>query len=167
MTFGKLFLAPAAAAGLFLSTPAFAELRVGATVTDPQGGQVGTITAIEGQQLVLRTDKHEVRLPVASFTATDNAVLFALSRDQLNAQVDQALAQAQQAIAVGAILRDRAGIVVGPVEATDAETITVRLGERQIRLPRTAVAPAPNGLVTGATLAELQASLAASNASGN
>ena len=167
MTFGKLFLASAAAAGLFLSTPAFAELRVGTTVTDPQGGQVGTITAIEGQQLVLRTDKHEVRLPVTSFTATESAVLFALTRDQLNAQVDQALAQAQQAIAVGAILHDRNGAVVGPVEATDAESITVRIGEQQIRLARTAVAPAQNGLVTGATLAELQASLSTSGASGN
>jgi preprotein translocase subunit YajC len=167
MSFRKTFLASAAAAGLFLSAPAFAELRVGATVSDPQGGQVGTITAIEGQNLVLRTDKHEVRLPVASFTATDDAVLFALTRDQLNAQVEQALAQAQQAIAVGAILHDRNGAVIGPVEATDAETITVRLGEQQIRLARTAVAPAPNGLVTGATLAELQSQLGDSVASGN
>lgn len=167
MTFPRLFLASAAAAGLFLSTPAFADLRVGATVTDPQGGQVGEITAIDGDHLMLRTDRHQVRLPVASFTATDTAVLFGLTRDQLNAQVDQALSQAQLAIAVGAILHDRNGAVVGPVEATDAETITVRLGEQQIRLPRTAVAPAPNGLVTGATLAELQASLSASAPSGN
>jgi hypothetical protein len=79
------------------------------------------------------------------------------------------LAQAQQAVAVGAVVHDRDGAVVGSVEAVDAETLTVKLGEQLIRLPRSAVAPAQNGLVIGATLAELQAQVgvSASASAGN
>ena len=168
MILRKFLAASALSAALLLplgAASAQAGLRAGATVTDPQGGEVGTITSVDGQFLVLRTDRHEARLPVTSFTATDNAVLFGLTRDQLNAQIEQALAQAQQAIAVGAIVHDREGAVIGPIEAVDNEGVTVRLGEQPIRIPRSGVAPAQNGVVIGATLAELQAQLAAASAS--
>jgi hypothetical protein len=169
MILRKFLIAAAFGAALSLAAPALAQtqLRAGATVTDPQGGEVGTITSVEGDFVILRTDRHEARLPLSSFTATGDAVLFGLTRDQLNAQIEQALAQAQQAIAVGAVVHDREGVVVGPIEAADAETVTVRLGEQQIRMPRTAVAPGPNGLVIGVTLAELQAQIAASGSATN
>ncbi len=164
----RRFLAFSAAAFLLpLAAPAAARttgLRAGAAVTDPQGGEVGTIVAIEGANVVLRTDRHEVRLPAASFTATDSAVLFGMTRDQLNASVDQMQAQAQQAFAVGAVVRDRDGAIVGPVQALDAESVTVRVGEGLVRLPRAALAPRPDGLATGATLAELQAAASAAPA---
>lgn len=172
MILRKFLASSALGAALLFSVPAAAEtVRVGATVTDPQGGEVGTITAVDGQFVTLRTDRHEARLPVNSFTATDTALLFALTRDQLNSQVEQALAQAQQAaqqaVAVGAVVHDSAGAVIGPVEAVDAEAVTVKFGEQQVRFPRAAVAPAQNGLVVGLTVAQLQAQLGAAPAEGN
>jgi hypothetical protein len=167
MTFRKFLAASALSAALLLplAAPAAAQtIQVGATVKDPQGGEVGTVASVDGQFVVVQTDRHQARLPVTSFTPTDEAVLFGLTRDQLNTQIDQALAQAQQAIAVGAIVHGRDGAVVGPVTATDAETVTVALGEQPIRLPRASVAPGPNGLRIGSTLAELQAQVAASTA---
>jgi hypothetical protein len=146
------------AAAVFLTPAVMAQtLAAGTTVTDPQGGEVGTITAVEGDVVVLRTDRHEVRLPAASFTATATGALFAVTRDQLNADLDRMQAQAAQAFAVGANVVDRNGVAVGPVTALDAESVTVRVGDGIVRLPRAALAAGQQGLVVGATLAEIQA----------
>ena len=166
MKLHKILSTTTVAAALLVAVPAAAEtLRVGAVVTDPQGGQVGTITAVDSQFVTLRTDRHETRLPVASFTATNNAVLFALTRDQLNSQVDQALAQAQQAIVVGAVVHGRDGGVIGPVAAIDEQNITVTFGDRPVAFPRASIVPGPNGLVVGFTVAELQSQINAGAAS--
>ena len=163
----RLFASSALAAALLFATPASAEtLRVGATVTDPQGGEVGTITAVDSQYVTLSTDRHQARLPVASFTPTETALLFGLTRDQLNGQLDQAIAQAQQAITVGAVVHDSAGAVIGPIAATDSETVTVTFGEQPVRFPRAAIAPGPSGLVVGVTVADLQAQIGASASAG-
>ncbi|MBX3561980.1 MAG: hypothetical protein KF780_09240 [Sphingomonas sp.] len=160
MLLRKLFAATALSAALLLPAAVSAQtLSVGTPVTDPDGGPVGTITAIEGDAVLLRTDRHEVRLPASSFAVTEEAALIGLTRDQLNTQVDQMLAQAQQAFVVGATLHDREGAVIGQVEALDDETLTVQISGQQVRLPRAAVAAAPNGLIVGATLAELQSQL--------
>jgi hypothetical protein len=133
---------------------------VGATVTDQHGGTVGTITAVEGDMVIIRTDRHETQLPVDSFTVTDDAVLFGLTQAELNSRIEQALAAAAQAFQVGATVHDRDGAVIGPVEALDAETVTVKFGEQLIRLPRGSVGAGQNGLVIGATVAELRAQIA-------
>ena len=160
MKFRKVLAFTAAALALPLAAPALAQstLHVGATVTDPQGGTVGTITAIDGANLTLHTDRHDITLPVASFTATPTNVLFGMTQAQLDAAYEHAQAAAAQAFAVGAILRDSAGIVVGPVTALDAATVTVRIDANVVRLPRAALAANPQGgLVTGATRAQLLA----------
>jgi hypothetical protein len=158
MKIRNLLVSVAAALALPLASPALAQsaLRVGATVTDPSGAAVGTIIAINGASLTLRTDRHEVPLPLSSFTATDNAVLFALTQAQLNAAVEEQEARLQRQFAVGTIVKDRNGIELGPVQALDEQTVTIRLSNGLVRLPRNALAAAPDGLVTGATLAELQ-----------
>ena len=168
MNLRHILVSTALGAALLISVPAAAEtLRAGATVKDPQGGEVGTITAVDSQYVTVRTDRHETRLPVVSFTATDEAVLFGLSREQLNASIDQALASAQQAIAVGAVVRDPQGATIGPVEAVDADTVTVRFGERQVRFQRASLAPGQDGLVVGVTVADLQAQVAGTTSEGN
>ncbi len=160
MSFRNLLAAAALSAGMLLPAAALAQtLSVGTAVTDTDGGAVGTITAIDGDNVVLRTDRHEVRLPASSFAVTEDAALIGMTQEQLNSQVDQMLAQAQQAFAVGATVRDRDGATVGTVQALDDETLTIQLGEQQVRLPRAAVAAGPDGLVIGATVAELQAQI--------
>lgn len=162
MSFRTLFAAAALSAALIpAAANAQATLSVGRAVTDTSGGAVGTITAIDGDNVVLRTDRHEVRLPANSLTVTESTVLFGETQAELNARVDQMQAQAQQAFVVGATVRDRDGAVVGPVQALDAETLTIQLGAQQVRLPRTAVAAGPEGLVIGATVAELEATVSA------
>lgn len=164
MSLRKFLAASSLSAALLVSTVALAQtagLTVGRTVTDTNGGEVGTITAVNGDNVTLHTDRHDVALPASSFAVTDDAVLIAVTRDQLNAQVDQMLAQAQQAFTVGAVVRDSAGAEVGPVQALDDETVTIQLGEQQVRLPRNAVAATQNGLVIGGTVEELRAQVTA------
>jgi hypothetical protein len=132
-------------------------LQVGATVKDTQGGTVGTITAINGPNVTVHTDRLDATVPATSFAVGNGEILFGMTQAQLNAAVDQANARAAAAFAVGTPVKDRNGAVVGPVQALDETTVTVQLGEQQIRLPRTALAASNGALVTGATLAELQA----------
>jgi preprotein translocase subunit YajC len=144
--------------GLIVSAPAAAAVVVGATVKDTKGGVVGTITRVEGANLVLKTDRHDVTLPVSSFTATDEGALFGMTRDQLNAEVDKALAAANAQIVAGATVKGAAGAVVGTIEAVDDQFVTLKLvSGASVRLPRSAVAGSPNGPVTGMTAEQIEA----------
>ncbi|HEX6375063.1 MAG TPA: hypothetical protein VFZ91_05030 [Allosphingosinicella sp.] len=138
--------------------PAAAAITAGAVVKDTSGGEVGTIVRVEGGQLILKTDRHEVPLPVSSFTATDSGALFGMTRDQLNAAVDKALAAANAQIVAGATVKGANGATVGTIEAVDDQFITVKLTSgTSIRLPRNAVAGGPNGPVTGLTAEQIEA----------
>ena len=63
----KLNIGTLAAAGLLVAVPAVAQaqagVNVGMQVTDASGGAVGTVTAIQGTNLLIKTDKHEALLP--------------------------------------------------------------------------------------------------------
>jgi preprotein translocase subunit YajC len=136
-------------------------LTAGMTIKDTAGGEVGTITAVDGEFVVVKTDKHEARLPSASFRAHEGAALFGMTRDQLNAAIDQQLGSAAQKIVAGASVTGTGGANIGTIEAVDAEWVTVKLTSgKAVRLPRKAVAPGPNGAVVGVTAAELEAAAA-------
>ncbi len=134
----------------------------GARVSDPKGGEVGTVSRVDGQFVILKTDKHEARLPVSSFTAHNGGLLVAMTRDELNAAVEKTMAEASQKITVGAIVSCSQGGTVGTINALDEQFVTVKLGSgKLVRLPRTSLAPGPNGAVIGMTVAELEAAAAA------
>lgn len=156
MRFQFSFLAGLALAAV--SVPAASAVTAGATVKDTAGGVVGTIVKVDGSNLVLKTDKHEVTLPVASFTATADGALFGLTRAQLNAEVDKAQAAAAAQIVAGAKVKGPAGAEVGTIEAVDAQFVTLKLASgATVRAPRTAFAGGPNGPVTSLTAEQLEA----------
>jgi preprotein translocase subunit YajC len=159
----KLFLSLSlAAAAAMLPAAALAQTRtVGAKVADTTGGAVGTIIKVDGANVILKTDKHEVQLPAASFTAVEDGYIMAMTQAEVNAAVDQTLAQAAQAMTVGALVKDTAGGTVGTIEAIDDQYVTVKLSKSAVKLPRTAFAPTPTGPVIGMTAAELEAQVAA------
>ena len=140
-------------------------VAVGAKVVDTAGGEVGTVTAIQGDNLLVKTDKHEVALPKTSFTPTDKGLLFALTRAQLNAQVDQALAAQGPVVSVGATVYDPQGGVVGTVEALDAQFATVKLPNSTVKLPVSAFGRGPKGPLVGETAAAIEAKASAAGAS--
>lgn len=150
------FAIPAAAQAP--APPAGAAATVGMAVKDTQGGDVGSVIKVEPGFLVVKTDKHEVRLPSSSFTPHDGVLLFGMTRDQLNAETERALAAAAAKIAPGAAVSDSSGGAVGTISAVDPQFVTVKLASgAEVRLPRSAVAPGPNGAVVGTTAAQLEA----------
>lgn len=153
---GSLQLAavPAAAAQ---TAAAQAQVRVGMEVVDTYSKPIGTVIAIRGQELTVKTDRHEARLPISSFTPDRGQLLFALTRDQLNAQIDRELAAAKASLVVGAQVLGTGGQVAGRIQAIDQASVTVELtGGDVIRLPKASVAPASNGVVLGVSVEELQ-----------
>ena len=156
-----IYLASLALGAAALTAPAVAQqasVTAGTAVKDTSGGTVGTVSKVDGDPILVKTDKHEVRLPLSSFTPTADGLLFGLTQAQLNAQVDQAMAAAQANFRVGAIVTGAGGATVGTVDALDAEWVTVKLASgAAVRLPRNALAASPTGLVTGLTAAEIQA----------
>lgn len=157
-----LALATAAAVPAYAQTAApaaAAEAGVGAKVVDTAGGEVGTVTAVQGGNLVVKTDKHEVAIPRSSFTPTDKGLLFALTRDQLNAQVEATLAE--PLLTVGATVYDPQGGIVGTVKDFDASFATVQLSSTAVQLPVSAFVRGPKGPVIGETAASLEAKAAA------
>ena len=169
----KLFLSSFGAAllaGGMAASPAFAQAAaaqattptVGAQVRDTNGGEVGTISKVDGQFVVLKTDRHEVRQPVTAFTAHQGHFLYALTRDQLNAEVDKTLAAANAKMVAGAAITGSQGGNVGTIEAIDAEFVTVKLASgKLVRLQRSALTATPNGPVIGMTVAQLEAAAGA------
>lgn len=134
----------------------------GAKVSDTAGGEVGTIAREDGDFVILKTDKHEVRLPKASFTAHNGGFIMAMTQAEVNAAVEKSLADADKTIVAGASVTGSQGAAVGTVEAVDAEHVTVKLSSgKTVKLPRSGVAPGPNGAVIGMTAAELEAAAAA------
>lgn len=125
-------------------------------VVDPSGGAVGTVTGLKGDMLILKTDKHEVQLPLTSFTADQGKLLFGMTAAQLNAETEKALAAANAAVAVGANVFGSDGTQAGTIEALDDQLVTIKLASGQsVKLPRSGVAGSPKGAVLGVTTAQL------------
>lgn len=157
----RLFVAFASAA-LALAAPAHAQadaFTVGAQVLDSSGNPVGTISAINGDVVTVKTDKVEAPLGKASFAQQDGKLYIGNTQAELNALVEQTNAAAAASLAVGAPVKDPAGAAAGTIEAIDAEFVTIKLASgKSVRLPRTGVAGSANGAVVGAALADLEAS---------
>jgi preprotein translocase subunit YajC len=157
----SLSLVVAAAGMAAQPAAAAAPITAGTVVKDTNGGQVGTVASVDGEFLIVKTDKHEVKLPKASFTATDSGLLFGMTQAQLNAEVEKAKVDPAELLKAGAVVRDTAGGVVGTVETVEADLATVKLPTTSVQLPVSAFAADAQGLVIGVTAAELEAQVSA------
>jgi hypothetical protein len=159
-----LALAPASAQSPAPPTPP--QITAGATVSGPQGAPVGTIASVGAGFAIVKTDKHEVRLPDSAFAKGPNGLVIGLSRDALNASVEQALANLNQLLTPGAAVYGAQGASLGTVETVEAELVTLKLASgKLVRLPKSGFAPGPQGLVVGLTAQQLEAQAGAAGAS--
>lgn len=147
-------IALSAAPAMAVSYAPKAAISPGMQVVDVAGNPVGTVQSVMGSELIVKTDRHEVRLPARSFTPDKGKLVFGMTREALNRATDAMLAKA---LLPGAEVRGKNGALIGRIEAIDAQFVTVELQSGDdIRLPRDAVAPGPSGAVLGITVAELQ-----------
>lgn len=77
--------APAADAGAIVAATA-ADFSAGATVRDPQGGEVGTVESATATEAIVSTGTNRVQLPLGSFGKNGNGLVLGLTKAQLDAQ---------------------------------------------------------------------------------
>ena len=161
------------ALGLALAVPtapalaqAGAPISVGMQVTDASGGAVGTVTAINGDNLIVKTDKHEVSLPKTSFTPNEGKLLFGMTQAQLNAEVEKSLAAADAAVVAGATVKGLQGTSIGTIDKVEADAVTIKLASGQlVKVGRAGVRGNADGSVTvGLTAEQLEAEVAKASA---
>ena len=135
-----------------------AAIAAGTVVKHDQGTEVGTVVRVEGDLLIVKTDKYDVPIPRSSVTPHEGVLLFGMTREQLNAAVEQQNAARDAAIKPGAAVLGMAGQAAGSVEAADAEFVTLKLASgKLVRVPRAAIGLGQAGLVTSLTAAQLEA----------
>lgn len=162
----RLILGTFCAVTFAIAAPATAQ-SVGMVIVDTAGAQVGTVTAIRGDNLEIKTDKHEALLPKASFTLDNGKLLFGMTQGQLDAQIEASLAASEKAVVAGATVNGSAGAAVGKIEAVDngQATITLTSGKR-IQVPSKALRGNSDGSVTIGYTAEQLDALVAGNPTG-
>jgi preprotein translocase subunit YajC len=154
----RLILGTFAALGIALAAPAAAQ-SVGMQIVDTTGAPVGTVTAIQGDNLLVKTDKHEALLPKASFTLHDGKLLFGLTQAQLDSKIEESAAASQKAIVAGATVNGTGGAAVGKIEAVDNDKVTIALTSgKKIQVPSSGLRGNADGTVAiGYTAEQLDA----------
>jgi preprotein translocase subunit YajC len=147
-----------------MAAPAAAQapagINVGMLVTDAAGGRVGTVAAINGDNLLIKTDKHEVMLPKASFTAAEGKLFFGMTQAQLDAEIEKNLAAASASVAAGATVKGLTGTAVGKIDSIADGNATISLESgKLIQVQQTALRGNPYGSVTIGYTAEQLAAL--------
>ncbi|MBY8823927.1 hypothetical protein [Sphingomonas colocasiae] len=138
-------------------------ITAGMKVEDPQGGEVGTVSAVAGDIVTVKTDKHDVQLPSNSFTVGAGKLVMGMTQVELNAAVDRAQAEAQAKLAVGATVTGSKGTSVGTIDAIDDQYVTLKLlSGKLIKIQRSSVGAGPQGGIIGLTAEELEAQVAGS-----
>jgi len=136
-----------------IAAPAVAQAQaaigVGMQITDASGGAVGTVTAVKGDNLLVKTDKHEVLLPKASFAVSDGKLLFGMTQAQLDAEIEKNLAASSAAIVAGATVKGSAGTQVGTIESVAGGKATIALQNgKKIAVPQEGLRGNSDGSVT-------------------
>jgi hypothetical protein len=161
----RLILGTFVAAAIGVSVPlapaaaqAQAGISIGMQVVDPAGATVGSVSALKGDNLVLKTDKHEVQLPKTSFRVDQGKLLFGMTQAQLNAEIEKSLTAAGASVVAGATVNGIGGTPVGKIDAIADGKATIALTAGQkIQVPQDALRGNPDGTVTiGYTSAQLQ-----------
>jgi len=152
---GAATTAPAAGAATATTTPGAGVVQ-GAKVVDTTGADVGTIESVANGNAVLSTGTAKVSVPVASFAKGPNALVFGMTKADVEAKVAQASA-APVEIAVGATVADQSGAKVGTVKEVAADGVTVDSGTAVAKLPKTAFAKGQSGLIIAMSPAQFEA----------
>lgn len=149
----RLFLGTLTAVGLVLAASAVAQapasINVGMQITDANGGAVGTIAEVKGDNVLVKTAKHEVLLPKGSFSVSNGKLLFGMTQGQLDAEIEKNLAASSAAIVAGGTVKGSAGTQVGTIESVADGKATIALQNgKKIAVPQEGLRGNSDGTVT-------------------
>lgn len=160
----RLILGTIAALALAASAvPAAAQTAapaVGMQIVDTAGAPVGTVTGINGDNVEIKTDKHQALLPKASFAVSDGKAYFGMTQSQLNAEIEKSQAAAGASVVAGATVKGLQGNEIGKIDSvTDKDVIIALTSGSKIQVARMGVRGNADGTVTvGLTADQLKAS---------
>jgi len=145
------------------ASPVLAQ-AVGMAIVDSSGAPVGTVTALRGDNVEVKTDKHAALLPKSSFTLANGKLLFGMTQAQLNSQIEASAAASKAAIAAGAMAKGVNGTDVGKVDTVENGQVTITLTSgKRLQLPISGVRGNADGTVTvGYTAEQIEALVSAS-----
>jgi hypothetical protein len=162
------FAAAAALAIAGIASPAFAQdvaIAVGAKVYGPDGGEVGTVEQVQGENVVVNTGVVTAALPSSVFGAGESGPTIGWNKAQLEAAVteanQQAEAQLQAAFVPETDLYSADGQLLGKITSVGTDTFVVALTSGEFTLPKEQVTMQADKLTFLATAADLQAAVAA------
>jgi len=161
----RLITAITAFSALALSAPAFAQaIAPGTQVTDVNGGAVGTVKAVQGDNLLISTGTHEVLLPKSGFTPANGKLLFGMTQAQLNAEIEKTTAAAEASVVVGATVKGLQGTEIGKIDSVTADSVIIALPSgKKIQIARKGVRGNADGtVIVGLTAEQVNASTQAS-----
>lgn len=159
-----MMAASTATIGAAQTPPASTATAVGATVYDPAGGVVGTVSSVTADAVVISTGAHDVAVPPASVGSGAKGPTMAMTKAQLDAafmqQQDQAAAAMKAQLVPGAAVFGSDGAMqVGTIKAADAQYVTLTTPKGEAKLPIAGFSTGPKGLVIGMTAAQLSAAI--------
>ena len=143
---------------LGLASAAHAQ-SIGMQVIDTSGALVGTVTAVRGDNIQIKTDKHDALLPRTSFTLSNGKLIFAMTQAQLDQKIYEADAASTKAVAAGASVKGSAGSLVGKIDSVDGGNVTISLTSgKKLPMPVSGVRGNADGTVSvGYTADQLEA----------
>lgn len=169
----KNFLTLMTGAALLAATPALAqdaapavEAKVGMKVYGPNGGDVGVVESVDGDVVVVATGKNMGALPISAFAKTEEGLSITISRADLDAAVEKADAEAKAQLLASltpgtAVNSVNGNAVIGTIQESDAEYVTVEHDGQPVKLPVAAfMAQADGGVSISMTEAEFAAAVA-------
>lgn len=155
-----------AAAALILATAAHAQMgpEVGATVYGPQGGEVGTIEAIQDGLVTVNTGTYTAPVPASAFGEGPDGPVISVTQADLNAMLEeqqkQMIAARDAALIANATVLSADGVEVGTVTSVDGDVAILELADGPVSLQRDQFATNETGaLIVLATEAQLIAAL--------
>lgn len=113
------------------ATTSMAMPTVGAKVYDSEGGDVGTVEAVEGDIVTVNTGTARAGLPMRAFAMRAKGPTIAMTKVQLETaasrESDRTRADLDTAIAVGATVKGSDGITIGTISAIAGDDVTVQM----------------------------------------
>lgn len=128
-------LVPAAAMAQDAAAPAPAAAAaaptVGAKVFDAEGGEVGSVEAIQGDIVTVSTGTARAGLPKSAFVSREKGLTIGMNKAQLESAVNGAKAEnsatKDAAIVADAPIKSSDGVVIGTVSKVVGDDVTVAL----------------------------------------
>lgn len=143
---------------------ATAEISVGASVFDANGGDVGTIEVISGDAIVVSTGTQKVTLPKAAFAQWPKGLTIGMTRDELNTAAQQAEAKTAEALAnaltPGAEVHGSGGTTIGTVKSVETEQVLVATAKGDVTIPTGSFIVDAAGLSIGLSAAQFEQAVA-------